>query len=255
MPGASGCPLSLSASAGGCASARPSTRSISARGRPPGRSSIGCVEAADDGGFDADRDRPAIDDQVDPPRKVALDMRGRGRRDVAGEIGRRRHHGAAEGAQDVARHRVGRNRGSRRCRGRRWRDRPPRSRRVFGSTSVSGPGQNASASAVAAASKRAILPRGGEIADMGDQRIEGRPALGLVEVGDRGRIGGIGAEAIDGLGRERDQPALGQHARRSRHGGLAGGQNLGFQARLSLGLISLIRLLAVAETQGYKPRS
>ena len=74
------------------------------------------------------------------------------------------------------------------------------------------------------------LPRGGDIADMGDQRIEGRPALGLVEVGDRGRIGGIGAEAIDGLGRERDQPALGQHTRRSRHGGLAGRQNLGFQA-------------------------
>ena len=41
MPGASGCPLSLSASSGGCMSARPSTRSMSARGRPPGRSSIG----------------------------------------------------------------------------------------------------------------------------------------------------------------------------------------------------------------------
>ena len=71
---------------------------------------------------------------------------------------------------------------------------------------------------------------GGDIADMGDQGIEGRPALGLVKVGDRGRIGGIGAEAIDGLGRERDQPALSQDTRRSRHGGLAGGQNLGFQA-------------------------
>ncbi len=67
---------------------------------------------------------------------------------------------------------------------------------------------------------------------MGDQRIEGGPALGLVEPGDRGRIGGVGAEAIDGLGRERDQPALGQDTRRRRHGGLAGGQNLGFQAEL-----------------------
>ena len=67
---------------------------------------------------------------------------------------------------------------------------------------------------------------------MGDQRIEGRPALGLVEAGDRGRIGGIGAEAIDGLGRERDQPALSQDTRRRRHGGLAGGQNLGFQANI-----------------------
>ena len=67
---------------------------------------------------------------------------------------------------------------------------------------------------------------------MGDQGIEGRPALGLVEVGDGGRVGGIGAEAVDGLGRERDQPAIGQRTRRSRHGGLAGGQNLGFQANI-----------------------
>ena len=64
---------------------------------------------------------------------------------------------------------------------------------------------------------------------MGDQGIERWPALGLVKAGDRGRIGRIGAEAVDGLGGERDQPALSQDARRRRHGGLAGGQNLGFQ--------------------------
>ena len=103
---------------------------------------------------------------------------------------------------------------------------------VFGSTSVSGPGQNASASASRWRVEARDLPCGGDIADMGDQRIEGRPALGLVEPGDRGRIGRIGAEAIDGLGRERDQPAFGQNARSRRHGGLAGGQNLGFQANI-----------------------
>ena len=101
---------------------------------------------------------------------------------------------------------------------------------VFGSTSVSGPGQNASASASRRRVETGDPPRGGEIADMGDQRIEGRPALGLVKPGDRGRIGGVGAEAIDRLGRERDQPALGQDTRGRRHGGLAGGQNLRFQA-------------------------
>jgi hypothetical protein len=42
---------------------------------------------------------------------------------------------------------------------------------------------------------------GREVADMGDQRVEGGPALGLVEAGDRRGIGGVGAEAIDGLGR------------------------------------------------------
>ena len=81
----------------------------------------------------------------------------------------------------------GRERGPRRCRARRWRARRPAQSSAFGSTSVSGPGQNASASRRAPASKRRDLPRGREVADMGDQRIEGGPALGLVEPGDRGR--------------------------------------------------------------------
>jgi hypothetical protein len=60
---------------------------------------------------------------------------------------------------------------------------------------------------------------------MGDQRIERRPALGLIEPGNRSGVGGIGAEAVDGLGRERDQPAFGERTRRRGHGSLAGGQN------------------------------
>ena len=106
MPGASGWPLSLSASSGGCTSARPSTRSMSLARQAAGPQQHRLVETADDGGFDADLDRAAIDDQVDPAGEIALHMGGRGRRDVAGEIGRRRHHRAAEGAQDVARDRV-----------------------------------------------------------------------------------------------------------------------------------------------------
>ena len=80
----------------------------------------------------------------------------------------------------------------------------------FGSTSVSGPGQNAAASFSAAASKRPSAARGVDAADMGDQRIEARPALGGIEPGDGLAIAGIGAEPIDGLGRERDQPAGGK---------------------------------------------
>ena len=99
----------------------------------------------------------------------------------------------------------------------------------FGSTSVSGPGQNASASAVAVVPKWAIRRAACEIADMGDQRIERRPALGLIEPGDRGGVGGIRPEAIDGLGRERDQPALAEAAPGLRHGSLAGGPNPRFQ--------------------------
>jgi hypothetical protein len=47
---------------------------------------------------------------------------------------------------------------------------------------------------------------------MHDERIEARPALGGEDRGDRAVAGGIAAEAIDGLGRERDQLALAQGA-------------------------------------------
>ena len=55
--------------------------------------------------------------------------------------------------------------------------------------------------------------RGGEVGDMGDQRIERRPSLGEVEPRDRLGIGGVGAEPVNGFGRERDEPALGKAAR------------------------------------------
>ena len=106
MPGASGWPSSLSASSGGCASARPSTRSISPRGRPPGRSSIGASKQPTMVDSTPTSTGAAVDDQVDPPGEVALHMGGRGRRDVARQIGRRRHHRPAERAQDVPRHRM-----------------------------------------------------------------------------------------------------------------------------------------------------
>ena len=52
--------------------------------------------------------------------------------------------------------------------------------------------------------------RGIDAADMGDQRIKSRPAFGGIEPGDGFAVAGIGAEPIDGLGRERDQPAAGK---------------------------------------------
>src|SRR4051794_21304300 len=71
-----------------------------------------------------------------------------------------------------------------------------------------------------------------EIADMGNQRIEGWSALGPVEPRNGGSVAGIGAEAINGLGRERDQPALRQGTGGGGHGGLAGGHKLCFQAHI-----------------------
>ena len=70
---------------------------------------------------------------------------------------------------------------------------------------------------------------------MGDQRIEGRPPLGGVEMGDRGRIAGVRPEPVDRLGRERDQAALAKAARGLSHGGRIGRQNLRFQAHLHRG--------------------
>ena len=231
MPGASGWALSLSASAGGCASARPSTRSMASRGSAAGTQQHRFLEAADDGGFDADLDRPAVDDQIDAAVEIALHMR----RLVGETWPERLADGATTGAPNALR--IARATG---CEGMRIAmvSRPAVASSAtgqpaaFGSTRVSGPGQNASASASAVASKRPICTGGGEIADMGDQRVEGGPSLGLIEAGDGRGIGGVGAEPVDGLGRERDQPAIDERARGRRHRGLAGGQNRCGQAGL-----------------------
>ena len=47
------------------------------------------------------------------------------------------------------------------------------------------------------------------VGDVGDQGVEAGPALGLEDGGDRGRIPGVGGEAIDRLGRQ-DQEAAGR---------------------------------------------
>ena len=73
-----------------------------------------------------------------------------------------------------------------------------------------------------------------EVFDMGDQRIERGAALGLVDPRDRGRIGGVGAEAIDGLGRERDQPASREAARGGVNARSPCGQNCRGQGCLHL---------------------
>jgi hypothetical protein len=54
--------------------------------------------------------------------------------------------------------------------------------------------------------------------DMSDQRIEGRAALGGIDGRDGGRIRRVGGKAIDGLGRQDDQPAVRQSL-----GGIGGG--------------------------------
>ena len=57
-----------------------------------------------------------------------------------------------------------------------------------------------------------MLPRVSQVGDMDDQRIEQRAALGGKDRGHRLAIGSVGAQAIDGLGREGDQAAVLQDA-------------------------------------------
>jgi len=56
-------------------------------------------------------------------------------------------------------------------------------------------------------------PRRLEVGDVGDQRVEGRAALGGIDGRDGGGIGSVRREAIDGLGRQDDQPTVLQRAR------------------------------------------
>jgi hypothetical protein len=49
--------------------------------------------------------------------------------------------------------------------------------------------------------------RGREIGDVNNERIEARPALGLVDAGNGARVGGVGGKAVNGLGRNGDRLA------------------------------------------------
>ncbi len=173
------------------------------------------VQAGDDGGLDADRAGAAIDHHVDAPAQIGQHVRRAGRRDVAGAVGRGRHHRPVEGREQRVRD---------------WMRRHPHrhaveaGEREIGHAAIglfrqhqrqrSGPER---AGKLLGGGIEAPEPaRGVHAGDMGDQRIEARPALGGVEPGDGLAIAGVGAEPIDGLGRERDQPAGGKAGGRRR---------------------------------------
>ncbi len=57
---------------------------------------------------------------------------------------------------------------------------------------------------------------------MRDQRVEGGPPLGGVEPGHGAGVGGVGAEPINRLGGEGDEPAFAQNPRRRLDPGAVG---------------------------------
>ncbi len=86
-----------------------------------------------------------------------------------------------------------------------------------GSTSVSGPGQNASANLFDSGSKTAMRSAMAMIGDMGDQRIEARSALGFEDARDADAVGGIAGQPVDGLGRDGDDIAAFKQRQRPLH--------------------------------------
>ena len=74
--------------------------------------------------------------------------------------------------------------------------------------------------------------RPGKIGDMDDQRVVRRAALGAVDAGHRGVAGGDRTQAVDGLGREGDQPAPAQEPAAAAIAAASGGRmRLSAQAR------------------------
>jgi hypothetical protein len=64
-----------------------------------------------------------------------------------------------------------------------------------------------------------------------DERIEGGPALGFVDRRHRPSVAGVGAEAVDGLGRKGDDGALAQQpGGRLDRAGLGGVATEGFRS-------------------------
>ena len=244
------------ASAGASASA-PSACSIAARGRPPGRSSTGEPRQATMVEFDADRRRPAVDDQVDAAAQIGEHMGGGGRRDVAGAVGRGRHHRAAECRQDGARNRMvghahadGIEAG-----GRKLGDRTVR--RLSATPASAAPARSADRRS-AAASNRASRRAPATSPTCAISGLNAGAALGGKEARDRLAVGGIGAEPIDGLGWKRDEPAGSKRARRRADRPRARrrcdhlGRRLMLRLRGSFPPLSIFRLEVVHRRRAYK---
>ena len=122
---------------------------------------------------------------------------------------RRRTRRAARARAD------GRARAARRCRDRRS-PRRRRGRRACGSTSVSGPGQNAVAERVRDVGNvaRVVVERRCRRATCTITGWSAGRPFTAVEPAQRVGVRGVGAEPVHGLGRERDEPAAPQHDRR-----------------------------------------
>ena len=177
--------------------------------------------------FEPDLRRAAIDDGVDAPVEIGEHMLAR--------VGLIRPERFADGAaigrptrrEQVPGERMRRNPKAQACRAPRGRDRETVQVGGAGTTRVRGPGQNASASFAAAPLNTALRLRRLRVGNVRDQRVEARAVLGGVDLGYGLRVGRVGAEAVDGLGRKRDEAACAQDRGGPGQPGTVGGQSLG----------------------------
>ena len=174
--------------------------------------------------FHADRRGAAVDDQIDAAVEIGEYVRGRGRRDMAGAVGRRRHHRPAETGEELPRHRMI---GHAHCDGI-----EPGRRQIghcatwrFAQHQRQRPRPEGLRQPRGLAGKLRQRARRGEIGHVRNQWIERRPPLGGIEPGHRLAIAGVGAEPVNRLGRKGDEPPGGKNARRFRDRGIVGAQN------------------------------
>ena len=160
----------------------------------------------DDGRFQTQVGRPAVENQVDPAVQVGQDVLGAGGRDTVRAVGAGRGEGLVRRARSSPRAML--EAGTRRATVSRPAVTTSGIKADRGRTSVNGPGQNrwANRPAVSGQTARALLCLLGSL-HVDDERIERGPALGLEDPGDGGRVGGDGTQSVDRLGREGDQPS------------------------------------------------
>ena len=138
------------------------------------------------------------------PSRSARTWAARGGGDAAREVGRGRGDGAAESGEERAGERVGRYAD---------RDGGEAGGRKIGEAAVKAAAQHEGERAgperrgqkLCGLRQAGERLRPGEVGHVDDQWIESRPSLGDEYLGGGARIAGIGAEAVDRLGREGDQ--------------------------------------------------
>ena len=154
----------------------------------------------------------AVQDHVDLASKIFGDMRRGHRAHMAGAVGRRRRDRPAERRDQRLRDRMrgNPNRDARQAGPGKFANRPARR---GGRDDRQRPRPEGRGETQRQLRQNRLATRGFEIGDMRDQRIERGAVFGVVDPGDRPGLRRVGAEAIDGLGRKGDQPALAQDRR------------------------------------------